>query len=141
MGHFLIVGGSTGVGKELVNLLEQSGNTIDATYHKNKVESRPKVTYTQLDVLNNEPNADFLPDCIDGMAYCPGSINLKPFHRFSEDDFLNDFKLQVLGATNLLKQILPRLKKSEQASIVLFSTVAVQQGYNFHSQVATSKGQ
>ncbi|MBC7555972.1 MAG: SDR family oxidoreductase, partial [Chryseobacterium sp.] len=63
-----------------------------------------------------------------------------PFHRFSEDDFLQDFKLQVLGATKIIREILPKLKTSGTSSIVLFSTVAVQTGFNFHSQVAMSKG-
>ena len=36
--------------------------------------------------------------------------------------------------------VLPRLKKSENASIVLFSTVAVQTGLPFHTQVSASKG-
>ena len=83
---------------------------------------------------------DSLPEEIHGLAYCPGSINLKPFHRFSEEDFLDDLKLQVLGATKIIKQLLPKLKKSKEASILLFSTIAVQSGFNFHSQVAISKG-
>jgi NAD(P)-dependent dehydrogenase (short-subunit alcohol dehydrogenase family) len=81
-----------------------------------------------------------LPDVIDGLVYCPGSINLKPFHRFSDDDFMKDFELQVLGAVKVIRAVLPKLKKAEQASIVLFSTVAVANGFPFHSQVSTSKG-
>ena len=72
--------------------------------------------------------------------YCPGSINLKPFHRFSDQDFIKDFSLQVLGAAKVIRQILPKLKKAENASIVLFSTIAAQKGFNFHSLVSTSKG-
>ena len=51
-----------------------------------------------------------------------------------------DFNLQVLGAIRCIQAVLPRLKNSENASIVLFSTVAVQLGLGFHSQVAVSKG-
>jgi len=74
------------------------------------------------------------------LAYCPGSINLKPFHRFKESDFIEDFRLQVLGATKVIQVLLPKMKNSKNASIVMFSTIAVQHGYNFHSQVAISKG-
>ena len=81
-----------------------------------------------------------MPDEIHGLAYCPGSINLKPFHRFTDEDFIEDFKLQVLGATKIIKDLLPKIKKSKNASIVLFSTIAVQTGFSFHSQVAISKG-
>ena len=140
MRNYIIIGGSSGIGKELVNLLEDQGENITATYNRNEVESRATVNYVKLDVTSDDLDLDSLPEEIHGLAYCPGSINLKPFHRFSEEDFLDDLKLQVLGATKIIKQLLPKLKKSKDASILLFSTIAVQSGFNFHSQVAISKG-
>ena len=140
MKNYIIIGGSSGIGKELVNLLEDQGENITATYNRNAVESRASVNYVKLDVTSDILDLDSLPEEIHGLAYCPGSINLKPFHRFSEEDFLDDLKLQVLGATKIIKQLLPKLKKSKDASILLFSTIAVQSGFNFHSQVAISKG-
>ena len=140
MRNYIIVGGSSGIGKALVNLLEGQEDRVFATYHQNPVESREYVSYQKFDALHDALNLAQLPEEIHGLAYCPGSINLKPFHRFSEEDFLNDFKLQVIGATRVIQQLLPRLKASENSSIVLFSTIAVQQGFNFHSQVAMSKG-
>ena len=140
MRNYIIIGGSSGIGKELVNLLEDQGGNITATYNRNYVESRATVNYVKLDVTSDHLDLDSLPEEIHGLAYCPGSINLKPFHRFSEEDFLDDLKLQVLGATKIIKQLLPKLKKSKDASILLFSTIAVQSGFNFHSQVAISKG-
>ena len=140
MRNYIIIGGSSGIGKELVNLLEDQGENITATYNRNAVESRATVNYVKLDVTSDNLDLDSLPEEIHGLAYCPGSINLKPFHRFSEEDFLDDLKLQVLGATKIIKQLLPKLKKSKDASILLFSTIAVQSGFNFHSQVAISKG-
>ncbi|MDQ2864504.1 MAG: SDR family oxidoreductase, partial [Bacteroidota bacterium] len=83
---------------------------------------------------------DFLPDELAGLVYCPGSINLRPFERIKPADFETDYKLQVIGAIKLIQLALPRLKKSGNASIVLFSTVAVQTGLPFHTQVAASKG-
>jgi NAD(P)-dependent dehydrogenase (short-subunit alcohol dehydrogenase family) len=53
---------------------------------------------------------------------------------------LEDYNLQVVGAVKAIKQCIPLLKKSEHASIVMFSTVAVQKGFGFHAQVAASKG-
>jgi NAD(P)-dependent dehydrogenase (short-subunit alcohol dehydrogenase family) len=140
MRNYIIIGGSSGIGKEVVNLLEKEDVNVIATYHKNKIDDRLKVKYLRLDVKSNELDLNKLPEEIHGLAYCPGSINLKPFHRFTEEDFMEDFQLQVLGATKIIKQILPRLKKSENASILLFSTIAVQLGFSFHSQVAISKG-
>lgn len=140
MRNYIIIGGSSGIGQELVNLLEQDGASVTATYNTNEVENRANVNYIKLDVLEDTLDLDSLPEEIHGLAYCPGSINLKPFHRFTEEDFIQDFRLQVLGATKIIKELLPRMKKSENPSIVLFSTIAVQTGFSFHSQVAISKG-
>ena len=140
MGNYIIIGGSSGIGKALVEILEGEGHTIFATYNQNSVASRENVHFQQLDILNNTLDIENLPEAIDGLVYCPGSINLKPFKRFTDDDFITDYKLQVLGATKIIQQLLPRLTKTGTSSIVLFSTIAVQNGFNFHSQVAMSKG-
>lgn len=140
MKNYVIIGGSSGIGKELVNLLADEGFNVFTTYNKNFVENEKNITYQKFDVLTDAFNLDDLPEEIHGLAYCPGSINLKPFHRFKEEEFINDFKLQVLGATKVIQQLLPKIKASQNGSIVLFSTIAVQSGFNFHSQVAMSKG-
>lgn len=141
MRNYIIIGGSSGIGEGIVNLLEQEEEaTVIATFNNNVKLDNTKIRYLQFDALNDSLNLDDLPDEIHGLAYCPGTINLKPFHRFTDEDFIDDFKIQVLGATKIIKQLLPKLKKSKEASIVLFSTVAVQFGFNFHSQVSISKG-
>ncbi|WP_159022087.1 SDR family NAD(P)-dependent oxidoreductase [Formosa sp. L2A11] len=140
MRNYIVIGGSSGVGEQLVNVLEAEGSQITATYLTNTSEDREQVKYISFDATEDTLDLDDLPSEIHGLAYCPGSINLKPFHRFKEEDYINDFKLQVTGAIKVIQQLLPRLKASGDASIVLFSTVAVQQGFSFHSQVSISKG-
>lgn len=140
MRNYVIIGGSSGIGKEIVSILENEEANVIATYNTNKVENSKNVAFIKLDVNSENLDISDFPEEIHGLAYCPGSINLKPFHRFKDEDFLSDFKLQVLGATKIIKQLLPNLKKSGDASILLFSTIAVQSGFNFHSQVAISKG-
>ena len=140
MKNYIVIGGSSGIGKAVVDILENEGDTVYSTYNQNETSDRPHVHFQKYDVMNDILNLESFPDEIHGLVYCPGSINLKPFHRFMEDDFIEDFKLQVLGATKIIQQLLPRMKKSGNASIVLFSTIAVQNGFTFHSQVAISKG-
>jgi 3-oxoacyl-[acyl-carrier protein] reductase len=138
--HYLIVGGSTGIGLQLVkNLSEEGHNVTVLSRNKGELNGLTNVTHISYDVTS-----DALPtlsmDTLDGFAYCPGSINLKPFHRLKAADFIDDFQLNALGGIKLLQQALPALKKSKYPSILFFSTVAVQQGMGFHSLVAVSKG-
>lgn len=80
-----------------------------------------------------------LPDEIHGLIYCPGSINLKPFHRLNKEDFLADFEQNFLGAVAVVQKLLPNLKKAPSSSVVLFSTVAAKLGMPFHASIAASK--
>jgi NAD(P)-dependent dehydrogenase (short-subunit alcohol dehydrogenase family) len=141
MKTYLIVGGSSGTGKALVQHLAASGHQVHATYFNNECTAEtPHVQYHHLDVRAETLNLSFLPDQLDGIAYCPGSIHLVPFHRLKPIDFLKDFELQVSGAIKVIQAVLPALKASGNGSIVFFSTVAVQTGFAYHAQVAVSKG-
>ncbi|WP_284177302.1 SDR family oxidoreductase [Rhabdaerophilum sp. SD176] len=77
---------------------------------------------------------------VDALVYAVGSINLKPLNRLKDEDFLGDFTLNALGAARAVQALLPALKRSEAASIVLFSTVAVAQGFSAHASVSMAKG-
>ncbi len=140
MKNYLVVGASSGIGRELALLLTREGHEVFGTYRNTKVQTEEGIVYHFLDVTADHLEIDFIPDRLDGLAYCPGTINLKPFARVKPEDFIKDFNVQVLGAVKVIQAMLPRLKQSDSASIVLFSTVAVQTGFNFHSLVSTSKG-
>ena len=138
MKTYVVIGGSSGIGEALVHQLASTHKVI-ATYHKHDQQSFNQVQYIPYDVTSGIAlNID--AEQIDGLVYCPGSINLRPFNRLKEDDFIKDYQLNVIGAVKVIQQLLPQLKKADRASIVLFSTVAVQTGMNFHSLVASSKG-
>ena len=141
MSVILVIGGSSGIGYELSNKLAVQGCDVIATYNQNKVSSEKiNLTYHHLNVLNKEIDLNFLPQKLDGLVYCPGSVNLKSFHRIKPEEFTSDYELQVVGAVKTIQAVLPRLRQSNHPAIVLFSTVAVQMGFNFHTQVASSKG-
>lgn len=139
--NYLIIGASSGIGQKLSEELVKSGNQVFGTFNKTTPSiENTQISFHHLDVLSDTLSLNFLPEVLAGLVYCPGSINLKPFDRFKPADFETDYKLQVIGAIKIIQAILPRLKKSEAASIILFSTVAVQTGLPFHTQVAASKG-
>lgn len=141
MANYLIIGASSGIGKKVAEQLSEAGHHVVGTYNKNQITSNnTNLLFYPLNVLDEDIKIDFLPDKLDGIIYCPGSINLRPFERMKPIDFLEDYNLQVVGAIKTIQAAVPKLKMSDNASIILFSTVAVQLGLPFHSQVSASKG-
>lgn len=139
--NILVIGGSSGIGNELALQLAEN-NRVYTTYNKNNpgtVENN-HLHFNFCDVTSENIDFSYLPDILHGFVYCPGSINLKPFARIQPEDFISDYRINVLGAVKILQLVLPKLKAAGNASVILFSTVAVQQGFNFHSIVASSKG-
>jgi NAD(P)-dependent dehydrogenase (short-subunit alcohol dehydrogenase family) len=140
MGNYLVIGASSGIGQAITNQLAAEGHHVFATFNKNAFESSSNITAQYLNILDEQFNFLNMPTTLDGLVYCPGAINLRPFSRITPNDFTQDFNLQVGGAIKAIQAALPALKHSGNASIILFSTVAVQLGLNFHTQVSVSKG-
>lgn len=138
--NIVIVGASSGIGEGLLKKLSAKNLILAYSRSRGASDDYKNVQHRNLDVTAESLELGDLPDIIDGLVYCPGTINLKPFRRLSEEDFINDFRINVTGAVKVIQQIYPNLRKSEYASIVMFSTVAVRMGMNFHSTVAASKG-
>lgn len=139
MKNYLIIGASSGIGEALTKNLSAE-NKVFGTYNNIVKEDGNNISYHKVNVLDENIDLSFLPETLHGIVYCPGSINLKPFARIKPEDFLNDYALQVVGAVKIIQAVLPKLKAAENASVILFSTVAVQVGFNFHSLISSSKG-
>ena len=140
MKNILIVGASSGIGLELSRQLAQKGHNVWGTYLNTTPPADHNINFNRMDVLEEEIDLNYLPEVVDGLVYCPGTIELRPFARMSPSSFVDDYKLQVEGAIKVVQACLKKLKKSNKGSIVLFSTVAVQLGLNFHTKVSASKG-
>ena len=131
----LIIGGSTGIGAATINLMNSKNI---ATTSINRSGNTNATVSIQCDILNDElPDLDDKPDAI---IYFPGTINLKPFRTIKPEEFKNDWEINFLGAIKVIQKYAPLLSASENASIVLFSTVAVQTGMPFHTSISAAKG-
>jgi len=138
---YLIIGASSGIGRKITELLVAQGDTVIGTYYSNNtISSTAGLEMHYYDVKQANRSPEFIPDILDGLIYCPGKIALKPFSRIRLTAFTDDFNFQVVGALEMIQSALPALKKSQNASILTFSTVAVQTGFPFHSIVSASKG-
>jgi len=137
--NILIIGGSSGIGLALADLLSSSNNIYVASRSSDNLAGL-NAHHINFDATSESLDTSLLPEKLDGFVYCPGSINLRPFKGLSVEAFEKDFQINVTGAINSLKNVLGNLSASGNASIVFFSTVAVQTGMPFHSSVAASKG-
>ncbi len=131
--NIVIVGGNSGIGKSVAALLREAGANL-FLYSKSGNGTQ------ELDVSVDFEAMPSLPEVIDGVVYCPGTINLKPFHRISIAEFQKEMDVNFFGAVRVLQACLKGLKKSESPAVVLYSTVAVQTGMGFHAGIASAKG-
>ncbi len=138
MAHLLFVGGNSGIGLETAQKLHSQGHQITAAVRNAAPLQELGIPCQSFDATDVSPLE--LPSQLDGLLYFPGTINLKPFHRLTREEFLTDYQINTLAAIEVIQQALPALKKSPTASLVLFSTVAVQTGMPFHASIAAAKG-
>ena len=142
----LIFGGSGSIGRALaIKLKEINYSPIILSRNENELKNiseEIRCEYRVCDVLNNDRLKEIseeFKDNIFGVAYCVGSINLKPLKITKDEDFIDSFKVNTLGAINVIKLNQDSLAKNN-GSILLYSTIAVKQGFTNHTIVSTAKG-
>ena len=135
--NILVIGGNSLIGQEVIKLSNSEGDNVIAT--SRSTIDLPLKNFIQLDPNEDLSGLDALPDSIDALLYCPGSISLKSIQRMDISDIREDFRINVEGAFNIIKKVLPNLKKDNGASVVFISSVAANSGMTFHSSIATSK--
>jgi len=137
--NILFIGGSYGIGLASAKLLAAENNLFIASRTKEGLDEI-SCTHLKFDASKDDIKDLDLPDTIDGLVYFPGSINLKPFKMLSPEVFEVEMNLNFFSLVRVVHGLLPKLKKSEQASLVFFSTVAVKVGMPFHTSIAAAKG-
>lgn len=135
MKNIVVIGGSKGIGNAIISNLVEDNKVFNISRTEPE-HKHTNLTHYSCDVLNDDlPEIEF----VDTLIYCPGSINLKPISRLSLDDFREDFEINVIGAVKSIQHYLPKIKKGNTPSILLFSTVASKLGMPYHASVAASK--
>jgi NAD(P)-dependent dehydrogenase (short-subunit alcohol dehydrogenase family) len=141
----LVFGGIGGIGGALCDLLAEQGNTIYVTTSKPERMPDSKLPAERIlhtDALNHESIQSAVRVAsvggLDGLAYCIGTINLKPLSRTTAEDLLRDFQINTVGAFVAIKEAAAELAKS-RGSVVLFSSIAASRGFPNHSAIASAK--
>jgi NAD(P)-dependent dehydrogenase (short-subunit alcohol dehydrogenase family) len=137
---YLIIGGTSGIGLESTKLLSKDNRVIVLSRTKKNLDGLNNVEFISADVTKSVDELPQIKEPINGIVYCPGTINLKPLKSLKIEDFQNDFEVNLLGAVKVINKYYNNLKDAGKASIVLFSTVAVQTGMPYHASIASAKG-
>ncbi len=140
MKNYVIVGASSGIGFELARLLSVSNQITTLSRNENELNTLNNNTFYRVDIGEENPAFPVIDKPIDGLIYCPGTINLKPFRAIKPEDYLNEWNINFLGAVKTIKHFLPQLQLGANPNIVLFSTVAVKMGMPFHASISAAKG-
>ncbi|GGD26915.1 SDR family NAD(P)-dependent oxidoreductase [Flavobacterium orientale] len=139
MKNILLIGGSYGIGLAIAKELQFESNIYIASRTNDQI-SDLKVTHIPFDATSDTLDVSQLPSTIDGLVYCPGSINLRPFKGIKPETFESDLHINFISLVKVIQSVLPNLTASEQSSIVMFSSVAASMGMPFHTSVAAAKG-
>ena len=141
---YIIFGATGSIGSSLAKKLKDSGHDIHLVARNEEsaqqLARQLDCAYTVADVLENnfiEKVKSDIPEA-KGVAYCVGSIDLKPVRMVKEQDLNNCMKLNLYSAVEAIKGYQESLKKNK-GSIVLFSTVAAQRGFTNHAIIASAK--
>jgi len=141
---YLVVGATGSIGSNLAEQLHAAGKEVHLIGRDEErtksLSEKLNCKYTVSDVLENgfvEKIKSEIDD-IKGIAYCVGSIDLKPLRMVNEQDFQKCMKLNLYSAVEAIKGYQESLKKIK-GSIVLFSTVAAQRGFTNHAIIASTK--
>ena len=143
---YLILGATGSVGSALANLLYD--DKIDCHLvarnedEVKKVAEKLSYTYSVCDVLKldfiNDLKKDLIETEILGIAYCVGSIDIKPLRLTKASDFVSSYVLNLVAVTDVIRSFQDNLKNNK-GSVVLFSTVAAKKGFANHSIISSAK--
>lgn len=147
----VVFGGTGGIGGAIAARLREQGRSVhlvarDAARLR-RAAAEIGATWSVADVEDGEAVGTAVAEAtaagggaLSGLCYAVGTITLKPVARLTDADFLRDFHVNALGAARAVQAALPGFKEAGGASVLLFSTVAVAQGFTAHASVAMAKG-
>jgi len=148
MAKMVIFGATGGIGSATARILSEQGYALHLAARDQEkltgLADELSASFTRGDVEVPEffrRVAEDAGDEVSGLVYAVGTLNLKSIARLTPDEMQRDFRVNALGAALAVQSLLPALKNAQNpASIVLFSSVAVLQGFKMHTSISMAKG-
>ena len=137
---FAIIGDSRGIGEAIRLQLLSLGHRVIGVSRTGVTTGHPNYQSLIFDAVAHPCDLSGFADSLDGLVYCPGTIRLKPLKGLKREHFLEEFEVNALGAVQTLQSNAKLLQNAGAASVVLFSTIAVQTGMPYHASIAMAKG-
>ena len=143
----LILGATGSIGSSLAKKIVDEGGEVHLVGRDetslSKLATQLNSSFTTCDVLEENYSDKIFNDLgnnqVNGLAYCVGSIDIKPIKLTKKSDYMKSFNLNLISAVEIIRRASDTLKQNK-GSIVLFSTVAVKRGFTNHSIVSSAKG-
>ena len=142
----VIIGGTGSIGYALANEIKKNNFKPYLVARNEELLKKASIEldceYSAIDVTNTEKLKNELNNLrqnVYGLAYCTGSINLKPLKLSNEKDFIDSYKINTLGAVVAVKSLLSSLIKNK-GSVLFFSSIAAQKGFKNHTITSSAKG-
>jgi NAD(P)-dependent dehydrogenase (short-subunit alcohol dehydrogenase family) len=135
----LLIGSNSDIGKKIAENLLNGGHEVYGVSRTESTVRHPSYHHLVHDIVQQgELPEGFVPEGLDGLVYLPGTILLKPFRALKDEQFMEDFMVNFMGAVRAIRQT--HRTMNEGGAILLFSTVAVQTGMPYHASIASAKG-
>ncbi len=145
-GRILIYGGTGGIGAALARRLVSAGHAVHLVAREaarlQSLAGELQATFTVGDVHDSSLFVRATQEAgeVSGLVYAVGGIRLQPLARLTEADFIEDYRLNALGAALAVQAAVPVLKRGEgDRAVLLFSSVAATQGFGFHASIGMAK--
>lgn len=137
---FAVIGDSRGIGEAIRLQLLERGHRVIGVSRTGVTTAHENYQSLIFDAVAHPCDLSNFAASLNGLVYCPGTIRLKPLKGLKREHFLEEFEVNALGAVQTLQSNAKLLQNADAASVVLFSTVAVQTGMPYHTSIAMAKG-
>lgn len=146
----LVFGATGGIGAALARQLTQAGHPVFLSARREEplrdLCAETASPGLAADVLDGAAVRQVIDAAVEaghgqlaGLVYAVGTLSLKSVAAAGEDDLLEAYRRDVVGAFTAVKAARTALK-SAGGSVVLFSSVAARRGFPSHVVVGAAKG-